>query len=161
MEWFKPEITIEIGVETGVASAYMAAAASRFDGLVIGLDINKEYGLAFEVLPQKFNYTFIQADSTQCFDTVKLLCGQRKVGLVYQDSSHHYVPSIEEFRLYSQLLASPAIWICDDITPSFYEEGVDPPGKGMVQYFDGLPGDKRLYQDVLHYGNRQGVIVLP
>lgn len=138
----------------------MASAASCFGGLVIGIDFNAEYGLPYEGLPKRFNYIYVMSDSTTCFNSVAKICGGRKVGLVYQDSSHHYIPSKKEFELYSQLLASPAIWICDDITPAFYEHGVDPPGKGMVQYFDELPGDKRLYQDVLHYGNRQGIIVL-
>lgn len=58
------------------------------------------------------------------------------------------------------MLGSPAIWICDDITPAFHDPLIDPPGKGMVQYFEALPGDKRLYENVLHFGNTQGIILL-
>jgi hypothetical protein len=30
--------------------------------------------------------------------------------------------------------------------------------EGMEKYFNELPGEKRLYKDVLHYGNTMGVI---
>jgi len=136
-----------------MASAYMCAAGSQ----VVGIDI------LTNIMAMPNNFHLIHGDSTN-IDTydevVRLVVEYGRIGLVFQDSSHHYLDSKLEFHLYSQLLAPNAIWICDDITPAFYAEGVDPPGKGMIQYFDELPGEKRLYQDVLHRGNRQGIVLL-
>lgn len=108
-------------------------------------------------------FNFIEGDATDLSTWVivrELVHDYGKIGLVYQDSSHHYEASRREFELYAQFLAPGAIWICDDITPAFHDPLIDPPGKGMVQYFEELPGDKRLYSDVLHYGNTQGIVLL-
>lgn len=82
-----------------------------------------------------------------------------KLGVVFQDSSHHYEASRKEWNLYSQLLDENAIWIADDITKDFWDKNIDPPGKGMVQYFEELPGEKRLYPYA--GSNCQGIILLP
>lgn len=137
----------------------MTQAALAYGGHVIGID--HENKLSVPSLPANFH--FLQADATQLstwFKVLELVEIYGKIGLVYQDSSHHYKASQREFELYSQLLDRGAIWICDDITPAFFDPLIDPPGLGMVQYFEELPGEKRLYQDVLHYGNCQGVVVL-
>ena len=149
---FQPALCLEIGIQSGMASAYMCAAGSQ----VIGIDILVP-GMA---MPDNFHYIHGDSTDTNTYARVEMLVSlYGKIGLVFQDSSHHYLASKGEWELYSQLLSPNAIWICDDITPAFYAEGVDPPGKGMIQYFDELPGDKRLYQDVLHRGNRQGIVL--
>lgn len=148
-------MALEIGVESGMASAYMVEAS--IDTHVIGIDIN------LLNTPIGLGYHFIHGDSTNMRTWLKVSAMVQdfgKIGIVYQDSSHHYLASKKEWELYSSLLAPDAIWICDDITPSFHDANIDPPGKGMIQYFDELPGDKRLYQDVLHYGNCQGIVIL-
>lgn len=159
IKWRKPKVALEIGVESGLASVYMTIGAKEHDGLVIGIDLND-----FNRKPRE-NYYFIQGDSTRITTWNKVLKITQEVGpigVVYQDSSHHFLSSKEEFRLYSQLLDSNSFWICDDITPSFHDWKVDPPGKGMVQYFDEISiGEKRLYKDILHWGNTQGVIWIP
>ena len=82
-----------------------------------------------------------------------------KIGIVFQDSSHHYNISKLEWELYQPLLDENAIWICDDIISAFHDTRVDPPGKGMVEYFNELPGEKKLYPNTLHAGNAVGVIL--
>ena len=156
----KPKVCIELGVYQAVASTFMAFATSQYGGWVVGIDIN---GVS---LHDKFNkhkpknYIFINGDSTaEPVQEIVKKIAMGKVGLVYQDSSHHYTPSCQEWAFYSQMLSENAVWICDDITPSFHDPNVDPPGKGMVQYFEGLPGKKKLYPNVLHYGSSQGVIL--
>lgn len=153
-QWRKPYVALEIGVESGLASAYMTMGIG--DGFVVGIDLHKP-GL----LP-KDNYYFVEGDSTSISTWTKVVNfvhDHGLIGIVYQDSSHHYEASKQEWKLYSQLLDHNAIWICDDILPCFHDPLIDPPGKSMVEYFQGLPGDKRLYQDVLHYGNRQGIVL--
>lgn len=135
----------------------MAMAAQEYDGMVIGIDINKPH-----YLPTS-HYYFIEGNSTITTSFNKVLGMVQElgpIGVVYQDSSHHYEASKKEWGLYSQLLDNNAIWVCDDITPSFHDPSIDPPGKGMVQYFGELSGNKRLFPDVLHWGNTQGIILL-
>lgn len=156
IRWFKPVVSLEIGVESGLASAFMTRASAQYGGQVIGIDLN-DPGLTME------NYHFVPGDSTQIHTVLKvaeLVYRFGPIGLVFQDSSHHYQASRNEWRLYSPLLGARAIWICDDITPAFHDPLIDPPGKGMIQYFDELPGEKRLYKDVLHYGNIQGIVLV-
>lgn len=151
---FRPKVALEIGVESGLASMHMAEAAKEYGGLVVGIDINA-------CRHPQHNYEFILGSSLERIDYVTEITKQYGlIGLVYQDSSHHYEESRQEWQLYSKLLDSPAIWICDDITKDFHDPLIDPPGKGMVQYFEELPGDKRLYPNVLHFGNTQGIILL-
>lgn len=157
VKWRRPYVALEIGVESGMASAYMVEAAYKTQ--VIGIDIND---VPIGVSREYENYHFIQANSTDIRTFAKVSAMVQdfgKIGIVYQDSSHHYLASKKEWELYSSLLAPDAIWICDDITPAFFDEKIDPPGCGMIQYFDELPGDKRLYPDVLHFGNVQGMVL--
>ena len=156
----KIDVSIEIGVEKGIGSAHMCAAAKHHNGIVIGIDINR-HEIPLKTLNEIYgNYHFFNGKSQDVFHSVKNLLYGRKVGLIYQDSSHHYKESQSEFSMYKNLLDKNAIWICDDITQAFHDPTIDPPGKGMVEYFNELEGDKRLYTNVLHYGNTQGIILL-
>jgi len=157
-------VCLEIGVEDGLGSAHMCYAAQSYGGQVIGIDI--KHCLLCDMLSEQYkNYHFISGNSTHedTIRAVKALVDRfGKIGVVYQDSSHHYWASKEEFTAYTKYLDNYAVWVCDDITEAFHDEKVDPPGKGMVQYWDELPvhsHKKRLYQDVLNYGNTQGVIL--
>ncbi len=152
---FKPKVAIEIGVESGLGSRYMTMAAEQYGGWVIGIDINLLRNKPLN------NYYFIHDDSTlvSTWNKVYSFCEDKgKVGLVFQDSSHHYNASKEEWKLYSQLLDKKSIWVCDDISPPFHDPKIDPPGKGMVQYFNELPGEKRLYPYAAG-GNYQGIVI--
>jgi len=154
---FEPEVCLEIGTWYGIGSAYMCAAAMGYGGQVIGIDLNYNK-LAAEVLPEHFgNYHFLQMDSLEAQEIIK---SYAPLELVFQDSSHHYLESKREWKLYSPLCKSGALWLCDDITPAFHDPKVDPPGKGMVEYFNELPGEKMLFPDVLHYGNTMGLVFL-
>lgn len=155
---YKPAVSIEIGVEYGVASAHMCSAAKEYGGQVIGVDIhthqvphglNDHYG----------NYTFLITGSIigETLNVVKTIVEKYgKVGVVYQDSSHHYAESVLEWELYHPFLDENAIWVCDDILPAFFERGVD--AKSMVAYFDERPGTHMLFPQILHKGNTIGVI---
>lgn len=158
----KPKTVLEIGTYEGVGTAHLAAAASTYGGQVIGLDLNV-HGTTRDEIPQRYNNLhFIQGDSTKAEtwkQVYEIVEEYGKLGIVYQDSSHHYQASCHEWIMYSRLLADEAVWICDDITPAFHDPKVDPPGLGMVQYFRQLPGNKKLYKDVLHYGNIMGVVI--
>lgn len=157
----RPSVALELGIQWGTVSAHLAEAGRGYNGLVIGIDIINHKRLRW--LCNYSNFIFLHGSST-AIDMVEIVTHLTyqfgPVGLVYQDSSHHYLESVKEWELYSPLLDKNAIWICDDITPAFHDPQVDPPGKGMVEYFHSLPGEKRLYVNSLHYGNAQGVILL-
>jgi cephalosporin hydroxylase len=158
----QPKVVLEIGTYHGLGTAHLVAAANTYGGQVIGVDLNI-HGTIRDAIPQRYNNLhFIQGDSTraetygQVYNIVEEF---GRIGLVYQDSSHHYRESCQEWAMYTRLLDEGAIWLCDDITPAFFDPLKDPPGKGMVQYFRELPGNKRLYRDVLHRGNTQGIVL--
>ena len=159
--YYQPKVALEIGVHWGIGSAYMCAAGKTYGGQVIGIDIVKHNEYIIARLTNEYDYHFLHMDSTAAGDTVKALTSQYgPLGLVYQDSSHHYEASKREWELYQPLTGPSAIWLCDDITPDFHDPAVDPPGKGMVQYFEELPGEKKLFANSLHYGSTIGVVLL-
>ncbi len=150
----KPKICLEIGIENGVGSAHMCCAARYYDGQVIGVDTKKP---PFDLTSPYGNYNFIKLDSANAGGWVKAITDSwGKLGIVFQDSSHHYEASCVEWDTYSKLLDKYGVWICDDITENFYRPELD--RKSMVGYFEELPGDKRLY-DNLHNGSMIGVIL--
>jgi len=157
----RPAACLEIGVEHGLASAHMAVAAAEYGGIVIGVDHN-DYPIPGEIMPEELrNFYYIIGDSTSpnTLATVTALLEGRTLGVVFQDSSHHYAPSVTEWELYTPLCAKGSFWVCDDITESFYEPGVDE--KSMKAYFDERPGRMKLrFPDILHRGNTIGVIEL-
>jgi len=153
----KPPVALEIGSFCGIGAAYMSVAAAEYGGKVLAIDI-KPHEMLVSILPKRCNnFTFIHGNSID-IRTVFRVYAYSPLGLVFQDSSHHYIPSTLEWVLYSQLLNSKALWLCDDITPSFYDPKVDPPGLGMVEYFNSLPGNKMLIPNKLHRGNTMGII---
>lgn len=156
--WLQPYVALEIGVEGGFASAYLGAATLGYGGHVIGIDHEDK-----RIVAAQGNYHFIIGKSTAMRTWAQvgaMVQDYGKIGIVYQDSSHHYEASRQEWDLYSGMMDSSAVWICDDITKDFHDKKIDPPGMGMVQYFEGLPGEKRLYKDVLHFGNTQGIVLV-
>lgn len=161
---FQPAISVEIGIDFAVGSRHMVEAAKTYDGLVIGIDILEKAGEVQALKKDTQHYRFINDSSTDqktIGQLNKLVKTHGPIGLVYQDSSHHYLESEKEWDLISPFCTPGAIWICDDITHSFHDPNIDPPGKGMLQYFMEIPREhKRLYQDVLHYGNCQGIVIV-
>ena len=162
VQLYKPNLSVELGVELGLASAHMVSAASVYGGHVIGVERHFHHVPGRMIGETYGNYDFI-IDDTMSDSTIlrvkDLVARYGPIGVIFQDSSHHYAKSIREWELYSPLLSENAVWVCDDITSSFHDPKIDPPGKGMVQYFDGLLGNKMLIPDILHTGNTIGVVL--
>lgn len=158
----KPCVALELGVEYGICSSFMASAMNevRGKGKVIGVDRNFHH-VPGTLISDTYSdiYHYIVSDTVRAWSEIRDLCKlYGPIGIVFQDSSHHYAHSVKEWDTYSRLLDYDAIWVCDDITPSFYEEGVDE--KSMVSYFDERPGHHMLFPNILHKGNTIGVILL-
>ncbi len=150
---FQPKLALEMGVHRGLGSIHLAKAAQEFNGHVVGVDILDQ---RFPTFPG--NYTFLKMSSYEMRDYLELFVNEfGKLGLVFQDSSHHYLASKTEWNVCQDLLADDFIWVCDDITPAFHDPDIDPKGKGLMQYFYELPGKKRTF-DNLHRGSVIGVI---
>lgn len=157
----QPRLAVELGVEFGCASAHMTRAAQWYGGYVVGVDLNWHNGPGVDIPTYCRYYKFLHTGSlaVQTFAEMTAVIERRgKIGVLFQDSSHHYADSVLEWQLWSLWLDEGAVWICDDITESFFEAGVDE--KSMVGYWDELPGRKKLYPDVLHRGNTIGVMIV-
>lgn len=155
----KPRIALEIGIDHGHTLAHMAAA--NLETTVIGIDRRNQCA---KDMPDYPNVRLIYGNSQdkETEYAVRNIIGGKnggEIGIVFQDSSHHYDASHKEFDMYSKFLPKNGIWCCDDITEAFYNPDVDPTNKGMIQYFEELPGRKKLY-DNLHYGSTIGVVLL-
>lgn len=169
VETIRPDVVLELGVEFGLASAMMASVRiGDYFPQVIGIDLNW-HNIPGEIVYNNCpNYHYIIGDTTDKENVFDLLVkfmaeagGMGKVGLVFQDSSHHYQASKIEWELYSSLMdKGNALWVCDDITPAFHDPAIDPPGKGMMQYFQELPGEKIVFPNTLHKGNTVGVVLV-
>ncbi len=158
----QPKLSIEFGVWMGLGSAHMASAARTYGGHVIGIDITSHEVPTNQLNKIYGNYTYMLANTNDdaTVRAVKDLVGKYgSIGVIYQDSSHHYMESIREWELYSPLLDADGIWLCDDVLPIFHDPKVDPPGMSMVQYYEGLPGEKMLFPEILHKGNTIGVVL--
>jgi len=163
---YQPKVCLEIGTYHGVGSAHLAAAASTYGGIVLGVDI-QSHEMTKTIIKERYgNYHFYLGDSINKGFDITLALSTQPIDLVFQDSSHHYHASHREWGYYSQMLSDNFIWICDDITESFHDPKIDPPGKSMVNYFNEIvwddgrrPIQKFLYPDVLHKGNTIGVII--
>ncbi len=158
----RPHLSLEIGLLHGLGSIHMAIAARKYGGHVIGLDRTTDF--LWDVEIEKLNnFSWIVGVSTldDTLQKVRDVVNQYgKIGLVYQDSAHHYYESKEEFELYQQFLADDCLWIVDDIKHDFHDDDFDPPDKTMVEYFIELPHAKKSYWNVLHKGSTQGVVLI-
>ena len=155
MEAQEPGIFLEIGCHFGCVAAHITSVGTVLTH--VGIDI--------KTVPfSHHNSIMVYGDSIgvgdnglQTVDTIKRIadkCGG--ISHVFQDSSHLYESSVKEWELYSPLVKPGGLWISDDISHAFKCPDED---KGMVDYWDELPGDKRLFND-LHVGNTMGIIRL-
>src|SRR3972149_3902450 len=79
---FKPAVALEIGTWYGIGSAYMCAAAKKYDGQVIGIDLNYNI-VAATTLSERFdNYCFLQMNSKAAKTMVEALA-KEDIGLVF------------------------------------------------------------------------------
>lgn len=159
----RPKIALELGVQAGLASAHMASAALEHGGHVIGVDHHLHHVPEQQLGGIYRNFSFIAGDTT-AESTIALVKHYTElygpIGVVFQDSSHHYNASIAEWEAYTPMMEKGAVWVCHDILPVFHDPKVDPPGTSMVTYFDALPGTKIKFPKILDIGSTIGVVVL-
>lgn len=147
-------VFLEIGSYYGTLAAHIASPHSYgfHPHLMVGIDINP-------VPYSSLGFLYVHGDSTdpKTFREVERIADYHGgIFAVFQDSSHHYEASVKEWEMYRPMVRPGGIWMADDVTPAFKRP--DEP-KGMVEYFDELPGDKRVFDD-LHIGSRIGMVLL-
>lgn len=150
-KFVKPRgVFLEIGSYHGVVAAHFCEDAALHNHVMAGIDLN-------DVPFSHPRFRFFKGDSKALgtfADVKEFADANGGIYAVFQDSSHHYEASVLEWRLYSPLVRPGGIWVADDLTPAF-QLPTEP--KGQVEYFDELPGDKRLYQK-LHFGSTMGIV---
>lgn len=146
----RPAVSVVIGTWKGEDVAHLALGYP--EGQVLGID--PQWCPAWTgVVVHCPNAQFLVGEA----HAVNLPDWVKNVGIVFQDSTHHYLESVKEWERFIPLMVKGGYWVCDDITPSFWDPLVDPPGLGMVQYFESRPGEKKLFPG-LHLGNVIGVV---
>ncbi len=156
----KPNVALEIGVHHGHCTIHMAHANK--DTVAIGLDKNvARYNI-------RDNFAKYAPDNAILVDANSLIDGEPaikrivekhgKIGVVFQDSSHYYAESWQEFNIYSKYLDQNSIWCCDDVWEAFGDPKAVPPST-MLDYFNELPGQKKRYTR-LHHGGVVGIVLL-
>ncbi len=75
-----------------------------------------------------------------------------EIDIIFIDSWHQYDEAMSDWNVYSILLSSPSLVICDDIIG-----GDGPAIGGMLDFWNELPGEKFL-NDTLHPGYPMGFL---
>lgn len=151
----QPALSLELGSQWGVTCAHLCTAAREFGGHVVGVDVQAFSEKRARLFERLGNFTFIQSDSLDAVPAVEKLAEKfGKLGLVYQDSLHHYAHFRAEWEAYSPLLQDDTVWACN-LMPNPNDPKYP---HGMADYWRELPGDGRIYRD-LYQGADVGVTV--
>ena len=147
----QPALSIEMGVEWGITSAHLCAAAAQYGGQVVGVDIQTHLRPSSQLAERYGNYTFLHMDTRQAVSYVTELVEEYgPLGLVYQDSLHRHMTFKKEWIDYSPLLGDGAVWVSN-----LY------PGDALLRYWKWLPVKKKYaYRDSLYPSATVGVAVL-
>lgn len=147
----KPEFVVELGSWQCTAAAHFALGNPA--GEVISIDIHREdkaaQGRCWEAEGHIPNLTYINAWSWDAIDVIKAM--DRPLNVIFIDAWHDYQYAKREWDLYSPLLSSLALVICDDITAGFNFDG-------MIKFWEELPGEKFLNNEVHRGGIPMGFI---
>jgi predicted O-methyltransferase YrrM len=146
----KPQFVVELGAWRAIAASHFAVGNP--DCEVVTVDIHREDFVAQQlcieatnILP---NLTYLNMWSWDAVDTIKAI--DKKLDCLFIDAWHDYQYAKREWDLYSPLLADNALVICDDITAAYNFDG-------MLRFWDELPGEKFLNNDV-HPGVPLGLV---
>jgi len=166
-KYLQPKTIVELGGYQGTAAAHFAAGYPKSTIITIdhhsnpGDEENKDKMLqACNIYP---NLYYVQGWTTQALaneqkgnhglgdvgtvypEVVNILNGQH-IDILFIDSWHNYKYAMADWEVYSPLLSTPALVICDDIST------VDSPTiSGMMDFWNELEGE-RFLNFTLHPG---------
>ncbi len=139
----QPELVVELGSWQATSAAHFAIGCPT--SRVITVDIHREDKAAQQRCIEADNHipnlTYINKWTWDALPDIQAL--NMPISILFIDAWHDYEYAMKEWELYSKLLSSPALVICDDITTAYNFEG-------MLRFWDELPGDKFLFSNGLH-----------
>jgi predicted O-methyltransferase YrrM len=137
----EPKFVVELGSWRAIAASHFAVGCPDCD--VVTVDIHREdlvaQQLCIDAMNRLPNLTYINAWSWDAVETIKAI--DKKIDVIFIDAWHDYQYAKREWDLYSPLLADTALVIADDITAAYNFDG-------MLQFWDELPGEKFLNNDI-------------
>jgi len=137
---YKPEVVVECGVYLGTATEHMAIANENT--MVIGIDREFQQN-AFLVADRHKNVHLVDGDTVGSAETVKLIIGDHKIGLIFLDSTHDGDTPKREFITYQPMFADECLVVVDDLIGPYHLAIV------MQLFWHWLPGEK-VELDFLH-----------
>lgn len=137
--WWKPRLSVELGVCGGGGSLYMARG--YVDGKVLGVDVALEYpdNIAYvqAVCP---NFTFLRMDSVEAAEKFQEYVPEERVDVLFIDTDHTYEHTMAEYNAWFPHLNGSALIILDDL----YRDN-------MEQAWNDIPG-LHIRMNDLHIG---------
>jgi cephalosporin hydroxylase len=116
LHWFvynhRPGLVIECGVYMGTATEHMAVAYPYT--LVVGVDI-KPHSAFYGVVQRNRNVRLVTGDARLSLEGVKHFAEDRKLGLLFLDSTHDGTTAQMELEVYSELMGEECLVAADDI----------------------------------------------
>jgi predicted O-methyltransferase YrrM len=150
---FKPEFVVELGSYRATGAAHFAMGNSQAQ--VVTVDWHRDASqvddkaMCIRTCNGLDNLDYINKASWDAIEDVKAY--QKPIDILFIDAWHTEEYVKLEQKLYFPLLNKPALVICDDI---FENAGQFP---GMVKWFESLPGEKFL-NDEVHPGVPMGFL---
>lgn len=133
----EPELVVELGSWQGTGAAHFAGGCPSCN--VCTVDIHREDRDAqmrtIEAASHYQNLTYLNRWTWDAIDFFRNL--HTPIDIVFIDAWHDYQYAKKEWDLYSPLLASPALVICDDITTAYNFDG-------MLKFWEEIPEPKFL-----------------
>lgn len=143
----QPKTIVEIGVQTGVATAHMAAGAPAAD--IYGIDPDQVW-YKKEIVENYPKVTFYQGYS-ESFDPQYL----GDIDLLFIDGYHTYDQVKMEYEKYGKYVRPGGVIVFDDVClPDSLE-----PGNRMNEFWQELPGDKKIELNFLHPEGGFGALI--
>lgn len=118
---FKPDFSVELGTYRGVASGHLAAG--NMDGKVYTIDWHRDaadkrhqaFAIGMDAHFSNLHYINGCSWDLQVVAQVSDIVVVTPIDILFIDAWHEYQYAIQEWTLYSKLLANEALVICDDI----------------------------------------------
>jgi predicted O-methyltransferase YrrM len=149
----KPELTVELGSWQATGAAHFAAGNPN--GLCITCDIHREDKAAqlrtIEAAGHYENLTYLNRWTWDAVPFIQNL--NTLISIIFIDAWHDYQYAKKEWDLYSPLMASPALVICDDITTAYNFDG-------MLKFWEEMPEPKFLFSQGLHGDIPMGFVLI-
>lgn len=129
----EPQVVVECGTYLGTGTIYMATGCSKSIVVTIDKDIRENI-----MLNRRSNIFLVKGDTIGAAKVVKEIIGNRKIGLLFLDSTHDGITPMNEFFAYQPFFDNVCIVACDDVPGPLATRDA------MMNFWHSLPGDKVL-----------------